>query len=75
LCELAFGGARVVLVQVLGGDQLEDGVTEIFESLVVTRRDRGTLIGERAVRDGFEQEAGVAKVNPDLLLEELQRLS
>src|SRR5438067_2015221 len=75
LRELAFGGARVVLVQVLGGDQLEDGVTEIFESLVVTRRDRGTLIGERAVRDGFEQEARVAKVNPDLLLEELQRLS
>src|SRR5438128_3458490 len=75
LGELAFGGARVVLVQVLGGDQLEDGVTEIFQSLVVTRRYRGTLISERAVRDGLEQEARVAKVNPDLLLEELQRLS
>jgi hypothetical protein len=63
-----------MLVEILGGDQLEYGVAEILESLVVARRDRRALIGERAVRDGFEQEPGVAKVNPDLLLKELQRL-
>jgi hypothetical protein len=63
-----------MLVEVLGRDQLENGVAEVLEPLVVARRYRRALIGERAVRDGFEQEPGVAKVNPDLLLELLQRL-
>ena len=64
----------MVLVQVLGGDQLQDGVAEVLEALVVARRNGRTLVGERAVRDGFEQEPGVAKVDADLLLEKLQRL-
>ena len=64
----------MVLVEVFGRDQLEDGIAEVFETLVVTRRDGGVLVGERAVRDGLEQESGVAKVNPDLLLELLKRL-
>jgi hypothetical protein len=59
----------VVLVQVLRRDQLQDGVAEVFEALVVTRGEMWALIGERAVRYGFEQEARVAKVNSDLLLE------
>jgi hypothetical protein len=44
----------VVLVQVLGGDQLEDRVTEIFETLVVARGLMGTLVRERAMRDRLE---------------------
>jgi hypothetical protein len=64
----------MVLVQILGCDQLEDSVAEVLEALIVARRDRRALVGKRAVSDGFEQEPGVAKVNPDLLLELLQRL-
>jgi hypothetical protein len=63
-----------MLVEILRRDQLEDGIAEVLESLVVARRNRGALIGERAVGDGFEQEPGVTEVNPDLLLELLQRL-
>jgi hypothetical protein len=44
----------VVLVQVLGGDQLQDGVAEIFESLVVPRRLMRALIRERAMGDRLE---------------------
>jgi hypothetical protein len=44
----------VVLVQVLGGDQLQDRVTEIFETLVVAGRLMRTLVRERAVRDRLE---------------------
>src|SRR5205807_5400899 len=72
LGQLALGRTRVVLVEILRRDQLEDGVAEIFEALVVTGRDRGALVGEGAVGDGFEQEPGVTEVNPDLLLELLQ---
>ena len=32
------------------------------------------LVGEGAVGDGFEEEAGVPEVDPDLLLQLLQRL-
>jgi hypothetical protein len=59
----------VVLIQVLGGDQLQDGVAEVFEALVVTRRYVRALVGERAVRDGLQEKAWVAKVDTDLLLE------
>ncbi len=58
----------MVLVEVLRGDELQDRVTEILEPLVVARRDRWALIGERAVGDGLEKEPWIAKVNPDLLL-------
>jgi hypothetical protein len=61
----------VVLVQVLGGDQLEDGVAEILKTLVVARRDLWILIGKRTVGYSLEQEARVTKVDPDLLLEKL----
>jgi len=44
----------VVLVQVLGGDQLQNSVAEIFESLVVTRRLMRALIRERAMGDRLE---------------------
>jgi len=64
----------MVLVQVLGGDQLQDGVAQVFETLVVSWRDGRIFIRKRAVRDGLQEETRVAKVNPDLLLEELQRL-
>jgi hypothetical protein len=58
-----------MLVQVLGGDQLQDGVAEVLETLVVARRHVRALIGERAVRDGLEKKARVAKVDADLLLQ------
>src|SRR5438094_4394252 len=74
LRELALCRTRVMLVEVLGGDQLENGVAQVFEPLVVAGRHRGVLIRERAVRHSLEQQPRVTKVNPDLLLEELQRL-
>src|SRR5256885_2257050 len=74
LRQLAFGGARVMLVQILGADQLQHRVAEVFEPFVVARRDGWIFIRERAVRDSLEKEARVAKVDPDLLLKELQRL-
>jgi len=43
-----------MFVQVLGGDQLQDRVAEIFESLVVARRLMRVLVRERAVRDRLE---------------------
>jgi len=64
----------VVFVEVLGGDQLEDCVAEVLEALIVSWRNLWILIGERAVGDGLEQEAGVTEVDPDLLLEKLQGL-
>jgi hypothetical protein len=39
----------VVLVQILGGDELQDGVAEIFEAFVVARRLVRALIRERAM--------------------------
>jgi hypothetical protein len=44
----------VVLVQILGGDQLQDGVAEILEAFVVTRGLVRTLIRERAMGDRLE---------------------
>jgi len=44
----------MVLVQVLGGDQLQDRITEILEAFVVARRLMGILIRERAVRNRLE---------------------
>jgi hypothetical protein len=64
----------VVLVEVFGADELEDGVAEVLETLVVSWGDLGVLIRERAVGYGFEEEARVTKVNPDLLLEKLKGL-
>jgi len=46
LGQLTLGRARAVLVQVLGRDELQDGVAEILETLVVARRDRRVLVGE-----------------------------
>jgi hypothetical protein len=43
-----------MLVQVLGGDQLQDSVAEVFESLVVARRLMRIFVRERAVRDRLE---------------------
>jgi hypothetical protein len=43
-----------MLVQVLGRDQLQDRVAEVFEALVVTRRLVRALIREGAMRDRLE---------------------
>ena len=64
----------MVLVEKFRADQLEDGVAEVFEALVVARRDLRVLVGEGAVGDGLEQKTRVPKVDPDLLLKQLQRL-
>jgi hypothetical protein len=64
----------MVLVQIFRRDELEDRVAEVFQAFVVARRNGRALVGEGAVRDGLEQEAGVAKMNPDLLLQKLERL-
>ena len=54
LCQLPFRCAGVVLVQVLGGDQLEHGIAEIFEAFVVARRLMRAFVGEGAVGDRLE---------------------
>jgi len=54
LGELALAGARVVLVKVLRGDELKDGIAQVFESLVVAGREVWAFVGERAVRDRFK---------------------
>jgi len=43
-----------VLVEMLGGDQLQDRIAEVFEALVIARRKRWALVRERAVGYGFE---------------------
>ena len=37
LGQLTLGRARVVLVEVFGADELQDGITEVFQALVVAR--------------------------------------
>ena len=59
----------VVVIQVATVDQLQDSVAQVLEALVVARRQMRAFVGERAVRYGFEQEARVAEVDPNLLLE------
>jgi hypothetical protein len=44
----------VVLVQILGRDQLQDGIAEIFEALVVAWRLLRVLVRKRAMRDRLE---------------------
>jgi hypothetical protein len=44
----------MVLVQVLGGDQLQDRVAEVLETFVVAGRLMRALVGERAMRDRLE---------------------
>jgi hypothetical protein len=44
----------MMLVEVLGGDQLEDGVAEVLEALVVARRLVRALIREGAMGDRLE---------------------
>jgi len=58
-----------MLVEELGGDQLQHGIAEILEALVVTRRKVRALVRERAVGDGLQEQGGVAEMNPYLLLE------
>jgi hypothetical protein len=43
-----------MLVQVLGRDQLEDGVAEILQAFVVPRRLMRALVRERAMGDRLE---------------------
>jgi hypothetical protein len=63
-----------MLVEVLGRDELKDSVAQVLETLVVAWRQMRALVCERAVRDRFEQQAGVAEVDSDLFLELPQRL-
>jgi hypothetical protein len=58
----------MMLVEVLGGDELEDSIAEVFKALVVAWRQVRALIGKRAMRYSLQQEAGVAKMDSDLLL-------
>jgi hypothetical protein len=44
----------MMLVEVLGGDQLQDRVAEILEAFVVAWRLMRAFIGERAVGDRLE---------------------
>ena len=57
-----------MLVEVLGGDELQDSIAEVFQPFVVARRQVGALIGERAVSYSLQQQAWVAKVDSDFLL-------
>jgi hypothetical protein len=59
----------MMLVQVLGRDQLQHRVAEVLQALVVAWRKARAFVGERAVGYGLEEKAGVAEMNPDLLLE------
>jgi hypothetical protein len=43
-----------MLVQILGGDQLQNGVAEVLETFVVARRLMRALVGEGAVGDRLE---------------------
>jgi len=43
-----------MLVQVLRGDQLQDRVAKVLETLVVARRLMRALVGEGAVGDRLE---------------------
>jgi hypothetical protein len=74
LGQLAFAGAGVMLVEILSRDQLQNGITEVFKTLVVARRQVGALVCERTVCDCFQQQAGVAEMDSDLFLELPQRL-
>jgi len=44
----------VVLVEVLGGDQLQDRVAEVLEAFVVSWRLMRAFVGEGAVGDRLE---------------------
>jgi hypothetical protein len=57
-----------MLVEVLGGDELQDSIAEVFQPFVVARRQVRALIGERAVSYSLQQQAWVAKVDSDFLL-------
>jgi len=59
----------MMLVEVLGRDQLQHGVAEVLQALVVARRKVWAFVRERAVGYGLEEKAGVTEMNPDLLLE------
>jgi hypothetical protein len=43
-----------MLVQILGGDQLQDRIAEVLETLVVARRLMRAFVGEGAVGDRLE---------------------
>jgi hypothetical protein len=58
-----------VLVEIFGRDQLQHCVAQVLEALVVARRQMRALVGERAVGYGFKQQARVAEVDPNFLLE------
>ncbi len=58
--ELAFAVGGVEAVERFGEDELEDGVAEEFEALVVF--GGGLVLDERGVRDGAEQERRIANV-------------
>ena len=52
--QLALAGARVMLIEILGRDQLQDGIAEVLEPFVVTRRLMRALVRERAMGDRLE---------------------
>jgi len=44
----------MMLVEVLGCDQLQDRIAEVLETFVVAGRLMRALVGERAMRDRLE---------------------
>ena len=51
------------MVQVLGSDQLEDGVAEVLETLVVSVATLGMLVVVRPVRQSLPQEGSIVKAD------------
>src|SRR5205814_10696698 len=72
LGHLALVGLGPVLVEVLRRDQLQDGVAQVLETFVVSRREVWALVGEGAVGQGLLEEGDIPKGDPDPLLEVVQ---
>jgi hypothetical protein len=69
----ALPGLRVAAIQQLGGDQLEDGVAEKLEALVVARAV-GVLVRVGAVGERLQEQVAVIEGDPELALQRHQAL-
>jgi hypothetical protein len=57
------------VIEVLGGDQLEDGVAQVLEPLVVRRTAFGMLVVIGAMRQRLPQQGDVMEANAQCPLE------
>ena len=55
--------------QVLGGDQLQDRVAEVFEPLVIRGAALRMLVVVRAMRQRLPQQGNIVEANPERALE------